>query len=272
MQKEKALAFERNDDGLYILPDMCDYQINGQRQRVVGGYIGAVYHMSIQSAGFFFFLTQMTGEFTWNLTASFPYSLAAKDGQRIFLPDCVPEGFTLSDPDHLKSVNIISLYSHWWHRQRQGLAPIIILNASPNHGVSSKRKSGDLKGKQKIEYVEIDDMDEEQSEGRSSAGDEEMTPAVKIGPPRGKGKRIPTHTKDSCQVAGPSIVTEYPLLLAPCTIPEPSTLSLPKPSPKKRTGLRGWLHMPPQKTREKELVDKVSKSIKSWQPTESDLL
>jgi hypothetical protein len=55
MQKAKDLAFKRNDDGVYILPDMCNYQTNCQRQRVVHGYIGAVCCMSIQSAGFFFF-------------------------------------------------------------------------------------------------------------------------------------------------------------------------------------------------------------------------
>jgi hypothetical protein len=60
-----------------------------------------------------------------------------------------------------------------------------------------------LKGKRKIEYVEINDMDEEESEERSSDSNEEMPPAVKIGPPREKGKRIPTHTEDSCQHYGP---------------------------------------------------------------------
>ena len=116
MQKAKDIAFERNREGEYILPDMSNYRTIRQRQRVVRGYIGAVYSMSFQPPGLCF-LIQMTGEFTGNSRAAFPYSLASKEDQTIFSPECVPEGFTLSDPDHLSGVKIVALYSHWWRRQ-----------------------------------------------------------------------------------------------------------------------------------------------------------
>jgi hypothetical protein len=171
---------------------------------------------------------QMTGEFTGNSRASFPYSLAAKEDQTIFSPDCVPEGFTLSDPDHLSGVKIVALYSHWLIRQREGLSAFIVLKASPNHGVSgSKKKSEDQKGKGKIKYVDVS-TDEEGSEGRNSNGDEELRPAVKIGPPKPKAKKIPTPNADSVQVPADS------MLFAP--VPGPSTLPPPKQSPKKKIG------------------------------------
>ena len=49
MQKVKDLAFERNKDGVFILPDMGNYKTICEKQRVVRGYIGAVYHMSFHS-------------------------------------------------------------------------------------------------------------------------------------------------------------------------------------------------------------------------------
>ena len=54
-----------------------------------------------------------------------------------------------------------------------------------------------------MKYVKIDDdVDEEGSEGKNdsptdSNGNEEMPPAVKIGPPMQKGKKVPPHVKDS---------------------------------------------------------------------------
>ena len=62
---------------------------------------------------FFYFLTLETGEFTGHAKATFPYLLAAKDGQMIYLPDCVLKGFCLSDPDHLTGLEITNLCSHW---------------------------------------------------------------------------------------------------------------------------------------------------------------
>jgi hypothetical protein len=164
-----------------------------------------------------------------------------KDDQTIFSTDCVPEGFTLSDPDHLTGSKIIALYSHWWERQRKGLAPFIVLNASPNHGISRKKTAGNSKGKQKIEYVEVDDDDtkvgnkeEEEEKENVSDHDKEMPPAVKIRPPKGR-KRIPSHTENSVQVAGPSTVPNNFLLFSPAPFPGPSILPLPHVLPKKKT-------------------------------------
>jgi hypothetical protein len=42
-KKAKDITFERNEDGDLILPPMEDYQKVRQKQRVVRGYIGAVY-------------------------------------------------------------------------------------------------------------------------------------------------------------------------------------------------------------------------------------
>ena len=233
MQKAKDIAFERNREGEYILPDMSNYRTIRQRQRVVRGYIGAVYSMSFQPPGLCF-LIQMTGEFTGNSRAAFPYSLASKEDQTIFSPECVPEGFTLSDPDHLSGVKIVALYSHWWRRQQKGLSPLIILNASPNHGANGKKKSANSKEKKKLEYVEIDDDepdkegDGEGSQEKSLDGndDEEIPPAVKFGPPGRKAKKIiPIPTQDPPQATEPPIAG-------------PSTLPPPKDSPKKRIGKR----------------------------------
>jgi hypothetical protein len=46
MQKAKDIAFEKNKKGHYILPDMSNYTTIRQKQRVIRGYIGAVYRMS----------------------------------------------------------------------------------------------------------------------------------------------------------------------------------------------------------------------------------
>lgn len=54
MQKAKDIVFERNKKGEPILPDMSNYKTICQKQRVVRGYIGAIYRMSFQLIGFFF--------------------------------------------------------------------------------------------------------------------------------------------------------------------------------------------------------------------------
>ena len=208
---------------------MDNYRTICQKQRVIHGYIGAVYHMYSHIIGFFF-LIQTIGDFTGSSRLSFPHSLAAKDDQIIFSSDCVTEGFRLSDPDQLTALQIKALKIYWWGQQSKGVVLFIALNASPNHWVSSKKKSDDLKGKCKMEYVQVD-MDEEGSEGRNnipiaSDGDEEMPPAVKIGPLKRTGKRNPTCTEDPVQVPDDS------MLFAP--LPGPSTLPLPKHAPKKR--------------------------------------
>lgn len=175
------------------------------------------------------FLIQVIGDFTSSSRSSFPYSLAAKDKQTIFSPDCVPEGFTLSDPDHLTGFKITALYNHWLGRQAKRLQPFIVLNASPNHWVSTTKTSEDRKGKGKMKYVEIDDDADEEGPGESD-GDKELPPAVKIGPPKHKGKKIPTSTHNSGQVP------EDSMLFAP--IPGPSTLTRSKQSPKKKISKR----------------------------------
>jgi hypothetical protein len=101
-----------------------------------------------------------TGEFTDNQNAAFPYILASKEDQTIFAPDCVPEGFVLSDPDHLQAVHVRALYLHWLKRQEKKLPAFIILNCSPQHQ-KSERTSAKAKGKRKMEYLEVNSDDEE---------------------------------------------------------------------------------------------------------------
>lgn len=43
MQKAKDIVFEKNGRGVLILPPKDDHNTTKQRQRVVRGYIGAVY-------------------------------------------------------------------------------------------------------------------------------------------------------------------------------------------------------------------------------------
>ena len=64
--------------------------------------------------------------------------MASKDDQIIYSPDCVPEGFKLSDPDHLNGFKIGALYMHWLQRQKKGLSPFIVLKGHPHHGESGR--------------------------------------------------------------------------------------------------------------------------------------
>ena len=128
----------------------------------------------------------------------------------IYSPDCIPEGFTLSDPDHLTGAQIINLCLHWSARQQKGLAPFIILNPGPNHGVKRpKMKSAASKGKKK-EYVNVSDDeendDEEDARGGSDGGkDGEEEMPLKVRPPRKKRKVMFKSTgEDPSPVAGPS--------------------------------------------------------------------
>ena len=45
LQKAKNLQFEKNDHGDFILPPLSNYRTVCEKQRVVHGYIGAVYSM-----------------------------------------------------------------------------------------------------------------------------------------------------------------------------------------------------------------------------------
>jgi hypothetical protein len=154
------------------------------------------------------------GEFTGYKRAGFPYLTAAKDGQDIYSPDCVPEGFSLIDPDHLTGFKITNLYNHWLLRQKKKMEPFIILKPGPLHQGMVK-KSEKSKGKQK-EYDHVSTDDEDGGEGKKEGGeqsdeeddqeDEEVS-LPKIGPPRGKKAAFASSSRlDDCpsQAAGSS--------------------------------------------------------------------
>jgi hypothetical protein len=225
MQKAKDIEFERNEKGVLRLPPNTSFKTIRAKQRVVRGYVGAVYSQSIHLKVFFdsFFLKRRIGDFTGNPRAGFPYLIASKRGQKIFSPDSVPKGFVLSDPDHLKAFKINELYSHWLMRQSKGLSPFIVLHSIPQHGVAPK-KSGDVKGKKKAEWVNVDTDDDNQ--GSKSSGDDEknqnpdetevdsdegeISPDAKFGPPRAVAKKttssVTQKNKTPAEVAGTSKV------------------------------------------------------------------
>ena len=105
----------------------------------------------------------------------------------------------MSDPDHLKGFDIISLYIHWLGRQNKGLSPFIVLSTSHNHEMIGKKPQKSVKAsvkeKEKMEYIEVDEEmeEEEEEEGKHDAldndGEEEMPLAVRFGPPIGKAKK-----------------------------------------------------------------------------------
>ena len=118
---------------------------------------------------FYYYFTLETGEFTGHAKATFPYLLAAKDGQMIYSPDCVPKGFCLSDPDHLTGLEITNLYSHWLGHQKKKLQPFVISNAGTLHGMFVE-KSEKAKGKKKMEYVDVSSKDgSEEEDGEASS-------------------------------------------------------------------------------------------------------
>ena len=53
-QKAKDIEFKKNKAGEFILPPIQNFKTNRQRQRIVRGYIGAVYRQYIQSIIFFY--------------------------------------------------------------------------------------------------------------------------------------------------------------------------------------------------------------------------
>jgi len=148
------------------------------------------------------------GEFTGYKRAGFPYLNAANEDQNIYSPDCVPEGFSLIDPDHITGFNITKLYNHWLLRQKNKLEPFIILNPGPLHQAAAK-KSKQVKGKAKA-YVPVSTDDEDGADSSDDGGeggkkkstggaqsDEEEEEAVrpKIGPPRGKKPPIASSSR-----------------------------------------------------------------------------
>lgn len=210
-QKAKNITFKRNETGGLILPPMSDYRKIRQKQRVVRAYAGAVYSTLMHPIFSTHILRDITGEFTGSSTSAFPYSLSAKTDQTIFSPECVPDGFCMSDPDHLTTWQINLLYAHWLKRQDERLAPLIILNASPIHAVSIKR-SKKWKGKAKMEYVDVNTSDEDVTEEGDDEEEEDedmddnVAPVTKYGPPAGKRKQKPSSGPCAAHstVAGPS--------------------------------------------------------------------
>jgi hypothetical protein len=112
------------------------------------------------------------------------------------------------------------LYSHWLERQRQGLAPFIVLNPSPLHGPIIK-KSEKGKGKNKaVPYLEVSDDpvdkddngdDGDDDDGVGDVGKAGELKALKFGPPTGKQK-----TNHTIQAAGPSSQAQ----LKPAALPK----------------------------------------------------
>jgi hypothetical protein len=54
MMKAKLIEFERNGNGELILPAMTEFKTVKQKQRVIRGYLGAVYRWLFQSISLFF--------------------------------------------------------------------------------------------------------------------------------------------------------------------------------------------------------------------------
>jgi len=52
--KARDIFFKKNKKDIYILPPMSNFKTVREKQRVVRGYIGAVYRKSNQSMGSFF--------------------------------------------------------------------------------------------------------------------------------------------------------------------------------------------------------------------------
>lgn len=165
MMKAKDIRFEQKETGEFILPPMSNYKTVKQKQRVVRGYIGAVYRQSVNFIFITSFLTISIGDFTENSRSAFPFGLASKNDQVIYSLDSAPKGFCLSDPDHYSAFKIDSLYTHWLGRQNNGLQPFVIVNSSPQHEkLLKKSKSRKGKGKAKVDYVDVNDDDEEEEE------------------------------------------------------------------------------------------------------------
>jgi len=165
--------------------------------------------------------------------------LASQDRQQIYSPVSVPDGFTLSDPDHLNAFKIEALYRHFLKRQSKGLTCFKILKSIPHHGVARKL-SEKAKGKKK-EYVEVysdddevksskDDQQSNEEDGMENDIEEDVASFVKIGPPRRKGKKSPpsTHIKETRpQIAGSSKPPPpKPLKSGKSTAKSPKTKSL----------------------------------------------
>ena len=109
----------------------------------------------------------MIEKFTESLRSAFPYGLVAKDGQKIFSTDLVPEKFCLSDPDHFNASDVNALYHHWLGQQKGGLEPFVILNLSPQHGMALKIFEKGKGKARKSNYVGIDSEKREDKVGKA---------------------------------------------------------------------------------------------------------
>lgn len=146
------------------------------------------------------FLTKGTGKFTGYSRSAFPYILAAKEDQNIFSDECTPKKFQLMDPDHLTSSEIDSLYNHWAGRQRKGLQPFIILNASPQHAAFVK-KSEKVKGKREIPYVEVSEDEDSEKDDSDGLGEQENETSAMEGELR-EAEEAKKHLKKSKKAKG----------------------------------------------------------------------
>lgn len=144
--------------------------------------------------------------------------LASKANQKIFHKDCVPEGFVLSDPDHLTNFKIIELYTHWLARQQRKIPPFVVLKPGPNHQAAGL-KSQKARGKQKIPYVDVDSDDpevrpsgdeEEEDPSGDKVGEDLFSRPMKFGPPGRQvagSSRLAWQQEDGVLAAGSSAIT-----------------------------------------------------------------
>lgn len=257
-QKAKDIEFEKDESGVLILPPMDEYNTVRQRQRVVRGYIGAVYSRFFFLFFFisFIILIEMIGEFTGYRSSAFPFSLAEKEGQTIYSPKCAPDGFILKDPDHLKGKDIDGLYIHWERRQRKGREPFIIKNSKPGHRAKAK-KSLKGKGKQKEDWVNVSTDEEKEERGKEKSEGEESdeengngldVEMMKFGPPKGGKKKVVQFSprdNHSSPVAGPS-TSKYNHRKTPDSILEDPDISNTEP---RKRNTEEELDGPPKKLR-----------------------
>ena len=187
----------------------------------------------------------MIGDFTGSKKAQFPYSLASVDNQEIYDPECVPDGFVLSDPEHIRTLGINLLYSHFIQRQNQGLRPFVILKCSPLHTKAEKiLKKGKGKAKATWEDVstddekdEIDVPDKENGDGSELEEEVKKSPAKKVGRQKQKVQQPPN---DNSPVAGPSTLppikhglkTDFPVKNTKKRKPEDDLLKVGPPKRK----------------------------------------
>ena len=114
----------------------------------------------------------------------------------MYSPDCVPEVFSLSNPDHLTGFKISNLYHHWLAHQRKKLQPFIVINPGPLHEMLV-RKSKKSKMKKK-EYVPVSSDEDKSATGSDGEGGEtkenelkdQCEPLPKFGPPHRKPQTI----------------------------------------------------------------------------------